>query len=513
VVFDVIYRYLLFLGYDVVYVRNFTDIDDKIIRRAQEEHTDYRTIAERYIEAFYEDMDRLGILRPTVEPRATEHIKEMIEIIQKLFDKGYAYQSGRDVYFSVERFPGYGKLSGRSLEDMMAGARVDIDEHKRNPFDFVLWKGSKEGEPAWDSPWGPGRPGWHIECSAMSAKYLGETFDIHGGGKDLIFPHHENEIAQSEAAFGKPFVRYWLHNGFVNINNEKMSKSLGNFLTIREILDKVHPEALRLFVISKHYRNPVDFSDEAIREAERGLERLYMTLSEALERIGGAVPPGQFLGVGTGWQAQRTAPRAGTEACPYTRSPACHPERSEGSPTCHPGTPLLLDKERIVAFSNSKAHASVDPELSEKVLSFPEKFLEAMNNDFNTAQAVGLMFDLRNALQRFLESSGRGGQARRPALTGPASELVKLAIAFLREVGSILGILERAPEAFFREQNLLKLKTIGMTEEEVESWIAKRAEARKEKRFDEADRIRAMLAEKSIQLEDTPKGTRWRVGG
>ena len=508
VVFDVIYRYLLFLGYDVVYVRNFTDIDDKIIRRAQEEHTDYRTIAERYIAAFYEDMDRLGVLRPTVEPRATEHIKEMIEIIQKLFDKGYAYQSGRDVYFSVERFPGYGKLSGRSLEDMMAGARVDIDEHKRNPFDFVLWKGSKEGEPAWDSPWGPGRPGWHIECSAMSAKYLGETFDIHGGGKDLIFPHHENEIAQSEAAFGKPFVRYWLHNGFVNINNEKMSKSLGNFLTIREILDKVHPEALRLFVISKHYRNPVDFSDEAIREAERGLERLYMTLSEALERIGGAVSPGQFLGVGTGWQAQRTAPRAGTEACPYTRSPACHP-----------GTPLLLDKERIVAFSNSKRAGTeacpygVDPELSEKVLSFPEKFLEAMNNDFNTAQAVGLMFDLRNALQRFLESSGRGGQVRRPAPTGPASELVELAIAFLREAGSILGILERAPEAFFREQNLLKLKAIGMTEEEVESWIAKRAEARKEKRFDEADRIRAMLAEKSIQLEDTPNGTRWRVGG
>ena len=527
VVFDVIYRYFLFLGYDVVYVRNFTDIDDKIIRRAQEEHTDYRTIAERYIAAFYEDMDRLGVLRPTVEPRATEHIKEMIEIIQKLFDKGYAYQSGRDVYFSVERFPGYGKLSGRSLEDMMAGARVDIDEHKRNPFDFVLWKGSKEGEPAWDSPWGPGRPGWHIECSAMSAKYLGETFDIHGGGKDLIFPHHENEIAQSEAAFGKPLVRYWLHNGFVNINNEKMSKSLGNFLTIREILDKVHPEALRLFVISKHYRSPVDFSDETIKEAESGLERLYMTLSEALERIGGAVPPGQLLG------------RVGTGAYPYSWSPACHPERSEGSPTCHPGTPLLLDKERIVAFSNSKRAGTeacpygVDPGrhvdlplLSEKVLSFPEKFLEAMNNDFNTAQAVGLMFDLRNALQRFLESSGRGGQVRRPALTGPASgqaqglqgrhiglPLLELAIAFLREAGSILGILERAPEAFFREQNLLKLKAIGMTEEEVESWIAKRAEARKEKRFDEADRIRAMLAEKSIQLEDTPKGTRWRVGG
>ncbi|MGC8719526.1 MAG: cysteine--tRNA ligase, partial [Thermodesulforhabdaceae bacterium] len=236
VVFDVIYRYLSFIGYDVTYVRNFTDIDDKIIRRAQEEGTDYKTIAERYIAAFYEDMDRLGVLRPTVEPKATEHIPEMIELIKKLFEKGYAYQSGRDVYFAVERFAGYGKLSGRSLEDMMAGARVEIDEHKKNPFDFVLWKGSKEGEPAWDSPWGPGRPGWHIECSAMSAKYLGDTFDIHGGGKDLIFPHHENEIAQSEAASGKTFVRFWLHNGFVNINNEKMSKSLGNFFTIREIL-------------------------------------------------------------------------------------------------------------------------------------------------------------------------------------------------------------------------------------------------------------------------------------
>jgi len=466
VVFDVIYRYLLFLGYDVVYVRNFTDIDDKIIRRAQEEHTDYRTISERYIAAFYEDMDRLGIRRPTVEPKATEHIKEMIDIIQRLLDKGYAYQSGRDVYFSVERFPAYGKLSGRSLEDMMAGARVDIDEHKRNPFDFVLWKGSKEGEPAWDSPWGLGRPGWHIECSAMSAKYLGETFDIHGGGKDLIFPHHENEIAQSEAAFDKPFVRYWLHNGFVNINNEKMSKSLGNFLTIREILDKVHPEALRLFVVSKHYRSPVDFSDEAIREAERGLERLYMTLSDALERVG-----------------KDSQPSLGEKD----------------------NVPLLLDKERIVALSNSKAHTGIDSELSEKVFSFPEKFLEAMNNDFNTAQAVGLMFDLRNALQRFLETSGR------KKLKGPASELVGLATAFLRESGSILGILERAPEEFFREQNVLKLKTTGMTEEEVESWIAKRAEARKEKRFDEADRIRAMLAEKFIQLEDTPKGTRWRV--
>lgn len=462
VVFDVIYRYLLFLGYDVTYVRNFTDIDDKIIRRAQEEQTDYKTIAERYIKAFYEDMDRLGIKRPTVEPRATEYIQDMIEIIKKLFERGYAYQSGRDVYFAVDRFPGYGKLSGRSLEDMMAGARVEVDEHKKNPFDFVLWKSSKEGEPAWDSPWGPGRPGWHIECSAMSAKLLGETFDIHGGGKDLIFPHHENEIAQSEGAFGKPFVRYWIHNGFVNINNEKMSKSLGNFFTIREILEKIHPEVLRLFVLSKHYRSPVDFSDEALRESERGLEKLYMTISEATERIGKS-------------------------------QPSLEKER------------WLLDRERIASMKSNKTYSSIDADLAEKTFSFPERFLDAMNNDFNTAQAIGLIFDLRNSLQRFLEASGR------KKLKGPAAELVDLALTFLREAGSVLGIIERPSEEFFREQNLLKLKATGMTIEEVESWIARRAEARSQKKFDEADRIRSMLAEKSIQLEDTPQGTRWRV--
>ncbi|HBD07528.1 MAG TPA: cysteine--tRNA ligase, partial [Syntrophobacteraceae bacterium] len=228
IVFDVIYRYLRHHGYDVTFVRNFTDIDDKIIRRANEEGTDYRSIADRFIAAFYEDMDALGVLRPDQEPLATDHIPQMLEIIKTLMDKGIAYQAGSDIYFQVERFPGYGKLSGRSLDDMMAGARVEVDVNKKNPLDFVLWKGSKPGEPSWDSDWGPGRPGWHIECSAMGAKLLGKTFDIHGGGKDLIFPHHENEIAQSEAAFDKPFVRYWLHNGFVNINNEKMSKSLGN---------------------------------------------------------------------------------------------------------------------------------------------------------------------------------------------------------------------------------------------------------------------------------------------
>lgn len=460
VVFDVIYRYLLFLGYDVTYVRNFTDIDDKIIRRSQEEQTDYKTISERYIKAFYEDMDRLGILRPAMEPRATEYIQDMIEIIKRLFDNGYAYMAGRDVYFAVDRFPGYGKLSGRSLEDMLAGARVEVDEHKRNPFDFVLWKGSKEGEPAWDSPWGPGRPGWHIECSAMSARLLGETFDIHGGGKDLIFPHHENEIAQSEGAFGKTFVRYWLHNGFVNINNEKMSKSLGNFFTIREILEKVHPEVLRLFVLGKHYRSPVDFSDEALKESEKGLEKLYATISGALDKL-------------------------------------------EGLQFEYEGMKQLVESGRISSLRQT--YTNVDPELVEKTFSFPEKFLEAMNNDFNTAQAIGLIFDLRNSLQRLLESSGR------KKLKGSEAEVTGFAVAFLKEGGAVLGIIERKPEEFFREQNLLKLKNTGMTPEEVEIWIAKRAQARKEKRFDEADRIRAMLLERSIQLEDTPRGTRWRV--
>ncbi|NTV43372.1 MAG: cysteine--tRNA ligase, partial [Syntrophobacteraceae bacterium] len=254
IVFDVIYRYFLHIGYEVTYIRNFTDVDDKIIRRANEEGADYRVIVDRYIKSFREDMESLGVLCPTLEPLATDSIPQMIEIIGILVEKGIAYQAGTDVYFEVERFPRYGKLSGRLLEDMMAGARVEVDVNKKNPMDFVLWKGSKPGEPSWESPWGPGRPGWHIECSAMGNRYLGKTFDIHGGGKDLIFPHHENEIAQSEAAFGVPFARYWLHNGFVNINNEKMSKSLGNFFIIRDVLKTVHPEALRLFVLSKHYR-------------------------------------------------------------------------------------------------------------------------------------------------------------------------------------------------------------------------------------------------------------------
>jgi len=448
IVFDVIYRYLRHLGYQVTYVRNFTDIDDKIINRANDEGSDYRAIADKYIEAFHQDMQVLDVLPPTVEPLATENIQQMIGIIQRLMDKGIAYQTGpeSDVYFAVERFSEYGRLSGRMLEDMLAGARVDVDENKRNPLDFVLWKASKPGEPAWESPWGPGRPGWHIECSAMGNRYLGDTFDIHGGGKDLVFPHHENEKAQSEAAFEVPFVRYWLHNGFVNINNEKMSKSLGNFFTIRDVLKQVHPEALRLFVLSKHYRSPVDFNEETIAEAERGLERLYGTLAAAQDRV---------------------------------------PRQPEEFPDA--------------------ALQAQDKELHEAVTQLPQAFAEAMDNDFNSAQAIGHLFGVQRHLQRFLDRFGM------KKLKGPAAGLAAKGIAALRQTSQILGLLTREPQTFFEEQKHLKIQAMGLDAEEVERLIQMRQNARQMKNFAEADRIRAELEGKGVHLEDGPQGTRWRV--
>ena len=280
-VFDVIRRYLEFSGYWVEFVKNFTDVDDKIIKRANERGVSCDAITAEYIEAYYQDMGKLGIRRATNEPKATEHMAEIIELVRKLIQKGLAYQVAGDVYFQVEKYQAYGRLSKRKLEDLQAGARVDVDERKRHPMDFALWKSSKPGEPSWESPWGPGRPGWHIECSAMSMRHLGETFDIHGGGMDLIFPHHENEIAQSCGATGKEFARYWVHNGFVQINQEKMSKSLGNFFTIREIFEKSKwPEAetgemLRYFLLGTHYRSPLDFSDQAIEEAKLALDGFY----------------------------------------------------------------------------------------------------------------------------------------------------------------------------------------------------------------------------------------------
>ena len=285
VVFDVLARYLRARGFDVVYVRNFTDVDDKIIAKANQTGMSCGDVAERYIHEFYVDMDALKVERATFEPRATEYIVDIIRIAQMLIEKGHAYCLDGDVYFAVESFSGYGKLSGRKLDDMEAGARVDVDIRKRNPFDFALWKASKPGEPEWDSPWGKGRPGWHIECSAMSSTLLGETIDIHGGGMDLTFPHHENEVAQSEAAFGKTFVKYWVHNGFVNINQEKMSKSLGNFLLIKYVLNSYHPEVIRLFLLSSHYRSPIDFNDKIMDESSTALDKVYALLARLEERF------------------------------------------------------------------------------------------------------------------------------------------------------------------------------------------------------------------------------------
>lgn len=286
VVFDMIFRWLGNQGYEVTYVRNFTDVDDKIIKKSNEIGVDCTVITEKYIDEFHHEMDALNVLRPSVEPKATDHIRHIVDFIQMLIDKGKAYYvEGGDVYFSIDSFKAYGKLSGRNIEDMKPGARITVDENKKNPFDFVLWKPAKPGEPFWESPWGKGRPGWHIECSAMSYEYLGQGFDIHGGGKDLIFPHHENEIAQSEAAFGTQFVKYWIHNGFVDINNEKMSKSLGNFTMIKEVLATYSSEVIRMFLLSKHYRSPIDYSEDSMREISLGLDRIYAFL-ERLEKAG-----------------------------------------------------------------------------------------------------------------------------------------------------------------------------------------------------------------------------------
>lgn len=282
ITFDAIFRYLKFSGYRVEFVRNFTDVDDKIINKANDEKVGWEKITERYIEEYYRDGEMLGLLQPTAEPRATMHIPEIIALIQRLEAKELAYRIGGDVYFPVQDFPGYGKLSRKKIEELEAGARVEIDERKKSPLDFALWKSSKPGEPTWDSPWGPGRPGWHIECSAMSTKYLGQPFDIHGGGRDLMFPHHENEIAQSEGAFGQALARYWIHNGLLTVNGEKMSKSLGNYFTIQEILEAHDAAALRHLFMGSHYRSPMDFSTEALEEAGRATDRIH----EALERAG-----------------------------------------------------------------------------------------------------------------------------------------------------------------------------------------------------------------------------------
>ncbi len=456
VVFDTIFRYLRYRGFDVTYVRNYTDIDDKIIKRANDEGVDYKTIAERYIREFDKDMASLGLERPTVEPRATDHIQEMIRLTATLVEKGFAYPSNGDVFFSVEKFRDYGKLSKRNLDEMQAGARVEIDEKKRNPLDFALWKASKPGEPFWESPWGKGRPGWHIECSVMSQKYLGETFDIHGGGRDLIFPHHENEISQSEAATGKPFARYWIHNGFVNINKEKMSKSLGNILTIKEIVRDWHPEVLRLFLLSQHYRSPVDFSEESLPETKAGLDRFYATLL-AVE--------------------QETAK-------PVTPSPSKRPSPSKGE--------------------GKGGGGSLLGEVRQAVESFQAKVEEAMDDDFNTAQALGYFHELQTHLNSVLNvSKGRP--------TEEMMELLKQGAQHFLKLGWIFGLFRDDPQRYTDEQKRAGLKKLNLREEDILRRIEERNQARKEKSWKRADEVRNDLLMKGIVLEDTPSGTQWKL--
>jgi cysteinyl-tRNA synthetase len=439
VAFDTIHRHLKARGYAVEYVRNFTDIDDKIIKRAAELGEDWRALAQRFIASFSEDMNALGVLPPSLEPRATEHIPEIIAAVQGLVDKGHAYVVDGDVYFAVQSFAAYGHLSGRTLEDMQAGARVEVDLRKQNPMDFALWKSSKPGEPWWESPWGPGRPGWHIECSVMSQKYLGVTFDIHGGGKDLLFPHHENEVAQAEALSGQPFARYWVHNGFVNVNNEKMSKSLGNFFTIKDILKHTRPETLRLFLLGKHYRSPLDFSDEALKDATAGLQRLYTALRDAQAAAG---------------------------------------EMREGQP-------LLKEPER-----------ARHQEIMEQV----EAFERGMDDDFNTAAALGALFGLARVTNRLVSE----------AKTEVRDALLALAAARLRQLGGRLGLLQNDPQEFLQGQEAPAAGE-GPDPAWIEQKIADRQAARKAKNFAEADRIRDELKALGVALEDSPQGTRWRM--
>lgn len=439
VVFDVIVRYLRYEGYDVKFVRNFTDIDDKIIKRANQEGVSWREVAEKYTEEYYRDMDRLGIMRADIEPKATDHINEMIEIVKRLIEKGYAYEveegEAKSIYFSVERFPQYGKLSKKKIEELIHGARVEVDERKKSPLDFALWKASKPDEPWWDSPWGKGRPGWHIECTAMSLKHVGETLDIHGGGADLIFPHHENEIAQSEAYTGKPFAKYWIHNGFVTINKEKMSKSLGNVLNIRELLDKYDSEALRLFLLSSHYRSPIEFNHEYIKEAEAMLDRFY-------------------------------------------------------------STSMRIDELK----SLNQGSVGITQELKPLLDELKTKFKESMDDDFNTAKAIGILFEFIKELNRFMDKK-------------PSSEeeivLLRESEAILRELGGVLNIFQRKAIEWYRD--LLNLKKIDITENQIEEFIKERTQARKEKNWQRADEIRNFLFSKGIILEDKPDKTVWKV--
>lgn len=441
VVFDVLVRYLRSKGYEVTFVRNFTDVDDKIIARANREEKSSSEIAETYIAAFHEDMDRLNVCRASVEPRATEYIADMQALIQRLVDGGHAYAvpSG-DVYFRVRSFPDYGKLSGRDVDELRSGARIAIGEEKEDPLDFALWKAAKPGEPFWESPWGKGRPGWHLECSAMSEKTLDLPLDIHGGGQDLIFPHHENEIAQSEAATGKELARFWVHNGFVQINSEKMSKSLGNFKTIRDILEHRQPETLRFFLLGKHYRSPIDFSFESMDDAERALKRVYECLRDAKEAS----------------LRERWKPGA------------------------------------------------VPADLAEEFDALEKGFFEAMDDDMNTAGALGHVFGTVRLMNRVLEEKSlRGKEGVR--------ELLNRFHTLAQKWAAILGVFGAEPAIFLEELRDTKAARNGVDMGKIQTLLAERAEARAAKDFARADAAREALSAMGVLVRDTPSGAVWDI--
>lgn len=418
-IFDILRRYLEYRGYNVKFVQNFTDIDDKIIRRANEEHVDFSEISERYIKEFWTDADGLNVRHATINPKATENIDAIIQIISTLIEKGYAYEAQGDVYFSTEKFKDYGKLSHQPLEDLEAGARIMVGEVKREPMDFAVWKAAKPGEPAWDSPWGKGRPGWHIECSAMNWRYLGDTIDIHCGGQDLIFPHHENEIAQSECFTGKPFAHYWMHNGYINVDNVKMSKSLGNFFTVRDVAEKYGYEPIRYLLISAQYRSPINYSTDIIEQCIAALNRLY-TCRDSLDF-----------------------------------------ELKNAADAEHDGDKAIID-----GFDK-----------------YREQFISAMDDDLNTADAIASIFEL----VRDINTNVVGKT--------PSKALVEGAIAMFDELTGVLGLV------YNRKSETL--------DSDVEALIEARTNARKEKNWAEADRIRDQLKEMGIVLEDTAQGVKW----
>ena len=420
IIFDTLRRYLEYRGYEVNYVQNFTDVDDKIIKRGHEENIAPEEVAKKYIEEYFVDADGLGIKRATVHPQVTNNIEEIIEFVKELEDKGYAYAVNGDVYFDTQKFNGYGKLSGIKQEELEAGSRIEVNDQKRHPMDFVLWKAKKEGEPGWMSPWGEGRPGWHIECSVMSRRYLGDTIDIHAGGQDLKFPHHENEIAQSEARSGKTFSNYWMHNEYININNEKMSKSKGNFFTVRDISKLYDLEIVRFFMLSTHYRNPINFSDEILNQSKAGLERLY----NAKERV-----------------------------------------------------------EFIISKLSDNAENAEELKLEEELNSFRQRFIEAMDDDLNTADAVSIIFELA----KFMNSNVNEKSTK------------EFAKKVLDEFNELTGVL-----------NVVNKKQDDMLDEEVEKLIEARTQAKKNKDFKLADEIRDELLNKGIILEDTRQGVKWR---